>query len=219
MALGGQGAPLVPAGDEFLFGTYDFCLNLGGFANISFRKAGQRIAYDICPVNSLLNNLSRRHGQPFDKEGITGRSGSIVDVLLASLNADPYYQAPPPKSLGREWLEQHILPPFNTALYPVQDLLRTAYEHIAVQISSALANDHTKKVLVTGGGAYNRLLLERISENTRCKLILPDDLLIQYKEALIFAFLGVLRIRNEINCLASVTGARQDSSAGIVYKY
>jgi anhydro-N-acetylmuramic acid kinase len=217
VALGGQGAPLVPAGDEMLFGNYDFCLNLGGFANISFRKDNRRIAYDICPVNSLLNPLSRRLGLPFDEDGKAGRSGKIIDALLAILDSNPYYQSPPPKSLGREWLEQNILPHISTEAYSIPDLLRTVYQHAAGQISSNLTGDPSGNVLVTGGGAYNRFLLELIRQNTRCNLVLPDDRLIQFKEALIFAFLGVLRMRNEINCLASVTGARQDSSSGVVY--
>jgi anhydro-N-acetylmuramic acid kinase len=217
VALGGQGAPLVPAGDEILFGNYDFCLNLGGFANISFRKNNRRIAYDICPVNTLLNHLSRKIGLPFDRDGNTGRSGKIIEELITFLDSDPYYQTPPPKSLGREWLEKNILPLINTENYPVPDLLRTVYQHAVTQISSNLSSDPSRKVLVTGGGAYNRFLLEKIRENTLCNLVLPDDLLIQFKEALIFAFLGVLRMRNEINCLASVTGARQDSSSGCVY--
>jgi anhydro-N-acetylmuramic acid kinase len=216
VALGGQGAPLVPAGDEMLFGSYDFCLNLGGFANISFRKNGRRLAYDICPVNILLNALSRKLGLPFDRDGKAGRSGKIIDEILTFLDSESYYQAPPPKSLGREWLEQHILPHIDTKNYPVPDLLRTVYQHVATQISSNLSGDPSCKVLITGGGAYNQFLLEKIRENTLCNLVLPDDLLIQFKEALIFAFLGVLRMRNEINSLASVTGARQDSSTGLV---
>jgi len=217
VALGGQGAPLVPAGDEILFGIYDFCLNLGGFANISFRKDKQRIAYDICPVNSLLNPLSRRLGLPFDKDGKEGRSGKIIDTLLAILDSNPYYFAPPPKSLGREWLEQNILPCLQADTHPIHYLLRTVYQHAAKQIAANLTGDPSKNVLVTGGGAYNNFLTGLIRENTRCTLFIPDDRLIQFKEALIFAFLGVLRMRNEINCLASVTGARQDSSSGIVY--
>lgn len=217
VALGGQGAPLVPTGDEILFGNYDFCLNLGGFANISFRKNNQRIAYDICPVNSLLNPLSRKLGLPFDRDGKAGRTGKIIDELLAALNSPPYYQTPPPKSLGREWLEKNILPHINTEAYSIPDLLRTVYQHAAGQISIHLSGDPSTKVLVTGGGAYNRFLLDLIRANTRCTIVLPDDLLIQFKEALIFAFLGVLRMRNEINCLASVTGARKDSSSGCVW--
>ena len=219
VALGGQGAPLVPAGDEMLFGNYDFCLNLGGFANISFRKNNRRIAYDICPVNSLLNPLSRKLGLPFDRDGKAGRSGKIIHEVLEALNANPFYQSPPPKSIGREWLEKNILPYLDTETYPVPDLLHTVYHHAAGQIASNLSGDSSRKVLVTGGGAYNRFLLDLIRENTRCTLVLPEDLLIQFKEALIFAFLGVLRMRNEINCLASVTGARMDSSSGCVYAH
>jgi len=217
VALGGQGAPLVPIGDEILFGNYDFCLNLGGFANISYRMNNRRIAFDICPVNILLNPLSRKLGLPYDRDGKAGRSGKTIHELLATLDSDPYYQTLPPKSLGREWLEKNVLPHFNTDAHSVPDLLHTVYQHAAGQIAITLSGDPSIKVLVTGGGAYNRFLLDLIRENTQCTIVLPDDLLIQFKEALIFAFLGVLRMRNEINCLASVTGARKDSSSGIAY--
>ncbi len=217
IALGGQGAPLVPIGDEMLFGSFDYCLNLGGFANISYRKESRRIAFDICPVNILINHLSLKLGLPFDKDGNTGRSGKVINPVLTALDSLPYYTVAPPKSLGREWLEQQVLPLVNHADYAMPDLLRTVYQHIAIQIAAHIVGNSTKKVLVTGGGSYNTFLLDQIKENTDCSLVIADDPIIQYKEALIFALLGVLRINNQINCLASVTGARQDSSSGIVY--
>ena len=217
VALGGQGAPLVPMGDEILFGKFDYCLNLGGFANISYRQEERRLAFDICPVNILINHLSLKLGLSFDKEGNTGRSGTVISPVLAALDGLSYYKTPPPKSLGREWLEHQVLPLVNNPSYTIPDLLRTVYQHIAGKISSVISGNPDKKALVTGGGSYNSFLLELIRENTDCSLIIPDDKLIQYKEALIFALLGILKIRNEINCLSSVTGAEKDSSSGIVY--
>lgn len=217
VALGGQGAPLVPIGDDILFADFDYCLNLGGFGNISYRKGNRRIAYDICPVNILLNTLAQKIGLPYDKDGKTGRTGKIIDSLLTTLDSLSFYATPPPKSLGREWLEQHVLPLISNQTYSISDVMRTVYQHIAQQVSANIIGDASKKVLVTGGGTYNSFLLELIRENTRCDLVIPDDKVIQFKEALIFAFLGVLKIRNEINCLASATGSLQDSSSGVVY--
>jgi anhydro-N-acetylmuramic acid kinase len=217
IALGGQGAPLVPVGDEGLFGEYDYCLNLGGFANISFRQNSNRIAYDICPVNTILNYLSQKFGFPFDKDGNIGRIGHIINSLLRKLDAIAFYATSPPKSLGREWLEQYVLPLFDAHSHSVQDQLRTVYQHIVNQISANLISDPSKTVLVTGGGALNLFLVESLRSSTKCEIKIPADDLIHYKEALIFAFLGALKIRNEINCLSSVTGARTDTSSGVIY--
>ncbi|MBN2273821.1 MAG: anhydro-N-acetylmuramic acid kinase [Bacteroidales bacterium] len=219
VALGGQGAPLVPIGDEMLFGDYDYCLNLGGFANISYHKGNKRIAFDICPVNILINDLSQKLGLQFDKNGHIGRSGKVINEILSALDALAFYSAPPPKSLSREWVEQHVLPLITSSSYAVPDLIRTVCLHIARQITANIDNDPSKKILVTGGGTYNTLLMELLRDNTSSEFVIPEDNVIQYKEALIFALLGILRMRNETNCLASVTGARKDSSSGIVFFY
>jgi anhydro-N-acetylmuramic acid kinase len=216
VALGGQGAPLVPVGDELLFGEYRYCLNLGGFANISNRKNKIRIAFDICPVNIVSNHLAHRAGMDYDKDGLIGGNGKIVPVFVDELNNLGFYAKPAPKSLGREWVESVFLPVIAKYKYPLEDLLRSVYEHIAVQISSYLNACGQGKVLVTGGGAFNRFLIQLIQEKTESQLILPDETLVKFKEALIFAFLGLLRYFNEVNCLASVTGARQDSSSGVI---
>lgn len=215
VALGGQGAPLVPAGDRHLFGSYTYCLNLGGFANISYDHMGERVAGDICPVNVVANRLAARAGLPYDDQGNSGRSGNLIPELLHSLNQLPFYRTPFPRSLGREWTEDQIFPLLEKYQQKIPDLLRTWYEHAACQISGVLKEKGL--VLVTGGGAYNRFLMERLEELSTTRLVIPDDQVIQYKEALIFAFLGLLRIRNETNCFRSVTGARRDSSCGAVY--
>ncbi|MEO5570896.1 MAG: anhydro-N-acetylmuramic acid kinase, partial [Bacteroidia bacterium] len=103
VALGGQGAPLVPVGDQLLFGEYDFCLNLGGIANISFREKKKRIAFDICPVNMALNTLAAEAKINFDKDGKLAAKGSVNPLLLDKLNALDYYKKTPPKSIGKEW--------------------------------------------------------------------------------------------------------------------
>ena len=213
--LGGQGAPLVPAGDEHLFSQYDYCLNLGGFANISFRHSGKRLARDICPANIILNQLSRELEMPYDNDGHAGRSGTISGELLDRLNALPFYRLTGPASLGREWLETEFLPCLDGFSLPVTDVMRTVYEHIALQVSGSIEKDSS--VLLTGGGAHNSFLVELIRSHSQSEIILPDPLLVDFKEALVFAFLGLLRDRNEVNCFASVTGAVCDSSCGVIY--
>jgi anhydro-N-acetylmuramic acid kinase len=215
VALGGQGAPLVPVGDRLLFSEYESCLNLGGFANISFEKNGKRIAFDICPVNFILNDLARKLGKPYDENGDLGRHGTIDNQLLEKLNQLEFYAQNPPKSLGKEWMYRHFFPVTEPSNISIQDKLRTAYEHIAIQI--AKATPATGKMLVTGGGAFNSFLMERFRQHLKCEIIIPSSEIINYKEALVFAFLGLLRYLGEVNCYASVTGARRDSCAGVVF--
>ena len=217
VALGGQGAPLVPVGDDLLFGNYAACLNLGGFANISFHKSGKRIAYDICPVNILINYFVNKYfNLEMDEDGKNAQKGTINKMLLAVLNNLEYYTISNPKSLGREWLENEMLPVINSFDDRPENILYTIYEHISIQLSDAFKEFKGKEVLITGGGAKNRFLLELLNDKTDKKIVIPDEMLIDYKEALIFAFLGVLRWRNEINTLASVTGAKRDSSGGSI---
>jgi anhydro-N-acetylmuramic acid kinase len=217
VALGGQGAPLVPAGDEILFPEYSFCLNLGGFANISNQLNGIRIASDLCPVNIVLNSLARSSGHEFDEGGETGRRGTANASLLNELNSLEFYSRTGPKSLGREWVESCFMPLLLKYDLPQEDLARTVYEHIAFQIGRYVNFYGPGDMMVTGGGTFNTFLVEKIAEATNTKLVVPDDQIIMFKEALIFAFLGLLRYRNKINCLASVTGARRDSSSGIIH--
>ncbi|MEI6682652.1 MAG: anhydro-N-acetylmuramic acid kinase [Bacteroidota bacterium] len=217
VALGGQGAPLVPIGDKLLFGDFTFCLNLGGFANISCDHADRRIAYDISPANIVLNHLARQAGYEYDPEGMMAKGGSINQPLLDIFNALPYYHLDFPKSLGKEWVIQHIHPLLTASKLPVNDLLATFCEHIAMQVARATQGKRGSSMLVTGGGAFNRFLVERIRHLCSPEIILPDNLTINYKEALIFAFLGLRRWRNEANCLRSVTGAATDSSSGAIY--
>lgn len=217
VALGGQGAPLVPIGDKLLFSEFDFCLNIGGFANISCDASGKRIAYDICPANIVMNQLASLAGYDYDPAGILAESGTIDPQLLHALNHLPFYQQPFPKSLGKEWVLEHISPLLKMSGLPVKDLLATFCEHISVQVAAAAGIKTGSKMLITGGGAFNEFLIGRIRHHAVPEIIIPDSLTINFKEALIFAFLGVLRWRNEVNCLQSVTGAAKDSSGGAIY--
>ena len=214
VALGGQGAPLVPVGDELLFSDYDSCLNLGGFANISFNRQGKRIAFDICPVNIVLNALANELGQEFDEDGQFGETGKTDKELLNSLNQIGYYKESAPKSLSREWVEDEFLPYLKKSKTSTGDKLSTIYDHIAFQVQKVLTTYSVKNVLITGGGALNKYLAKLLQSESGIEIILPEKIIIQYKEALIFAFLGWLRYHNRTNCLSSVTGAKSDSICG-----
>lgn len=218
VALGGNGAPLVPIGDKLLFGSYDYCLNLGGFANISYDNAdGQRVAFDICPLNIVANTLTRRIELEYDKNGELGRKGVVDKKLLAKLNAIPYYKQQPPKSLGREFVDAEILPLFGQRT-DIENLLATYYHHAAHQISQAMSAEGKSSVLVTGGGAYNGYFIECLQNSTKCRVVIPDSAVVEFKEAIVFAFLGVLRYFRMPNCLKSVTGASCDNIGGAIYK-
>lgn len=215
VSKGGQGAPLVPIGDKLLFHDYEICLNIGGIANLSYETNGNRIAYDVCIANQALNHLAQRVGLAYDKDGNLAREGKVNPVLLDRLNDNVFFQQAPPKSLGREFFEMH-----QRALldgYEVADALATMTEHIAFQISRAVEPLSKGKMLVTGGGAHNRYLIERIQHHTKHQVVLPDDRTIDYKEALIFALLGLLKMEGKTNVLRSVTGASSDSCSGRVW--
>lgn len=217
MQLGGQGAPLVPIGDRILFSEYDYCLNLGGFSNVSFEDNSKRIAFDISPVNTVLNFYANKLGLNYDDKGKIARSGKVNADLLNELNALEYYKKQFPKSLGFEFVKEVVLPLIEKHSISIEDKMHTFTEHIALQTSLALPNK-TGKILITGGGAYNAFLIARMQFHLpNIQIIIPDNKTLEFKEALIFALLGVLKLRNEINVLSSVTGAMRDHSSGIIY--
>jgi anhydro-N-acetylmuramic acid kinase len=217
IANGGQGAPLVPIGDALLFSEYDSCINIGGFANISYHQNQKRIAFDICPVNIILNWLTQKLDLIFDKDGLIAESGNINFPLLDKLNSMEYYSSNPPKSLGKEWSDEIILPLLNASDLSAPDLLRTYTEHCSIQITNVLNNINIKSLLFTGGGTFNKFLMKRITDLTYCKVVIPKPDIINFKEAIIFGFLGVLRWEEKINCLSSVTGAKRDNVGGAIY--
>ncbi len=216
VALFGQGAPLVPIGDRTLFADYDYCLNMGGFSNISFNEGDVRSAYDISPVNYVMNHYTRTIGLDYDKDGEMARSGKVCEELLDRLNNLEFYSMKGPKSLGREWVENEVIPLIDSYDLSIEDKLCTFCEHVAVQIGSHIKGG---KVLLTGGGALNKYLVERMSARApQCEYVVPDKLTINFKEALIFAFLGMLYICDMPNCLSSVTGAKFNCVGGALYK-
>ena len=214
--LGGQGAPLVPVGEEYLFPEYNTLINLGGFANITKKIKGNLIAYDICPINIVFNHLSRIMELKYDDRGYIASIGNMNDDLYIHLQRLNYYGHVPPKSLGVEWVNDQIYPILkNFNNLPIKDLMNTFSNHFAFQIAKNIREQG--QVLITGGGAYNDYLIERIKKLTNSKLTIPDPKIIEYKEALIFSFLGLLRVLGINNCYSSVTGAKKDHCSGIIY--
>ena len=221
--LGGQGAPLVPIGDKLLFHPYTYCLNLGGIANISYDNRGRRVAFDIAPANMAFNYLARQVGLAFDNNGELSRTGKMNERLFEALKHIPFYQKRPPKSLGYEDFQEYWFPLLASEKISIEDRLFTYTIHLAemIRYSTPCQGLHQKpKMLITGGGAYHQFLVEMIRSKLPDTIIdIPGPVIIDFKEALIFAFLGVLRLRNEVNCLASVTGAKHDHMGGKMYGF
>ena len=216
--LGGQGAPLAPIGDAILFSDYTACLNLGGFANISREVQGKRIAYDICSVNLVFNYLAQKNFLLYDKDGDLARSGELVPKFYDELNEIDFYNLSYPKSLGIEWNVSIVYPIIIEALKnsSLEDVIHTYLKHIVLKISDCLNDDD--KVLVSGGGTLNKFLIETLESKTKAEIIVPSRDLIEYKEALIFGLLGLLRFLNINNCLSSVTGASKDHCSVKIFK-
>jgi anhydro-N-acetylmuramic acid kinase len=227
VALGGQGAPIVPIGEKLLWQEYDYFLNIGGIANLTINSEPY-LAFDICPANRVLNMLAADAGKEMDENGALAAAGKIEDGLLNKLNALDYYKQPAPKSLANDYGTAIIYPLIKASGCSVPDALRTCTEHIALQISEAISNSRNPKtgstaglkLLVTGGGAFNTFLIQQLQENVKAytiEVVVPEAKLINYKEALIMALIGVLRWRQEYNVLASVTGASRDSIGGALW--
>lgn len=217
VALGGQGAPLVPIGDEKLFGEFHACLNLGGFSNISFKNENERIAFDVSPFNIILNYLAEKSGLKYDKDGNLARNGIVNNSFLDKLNSLKFYKINPPKSLGIEFCIEEIFPLIENSELNIEDLLATFTEHFAQQISQIFNQNQLKNVLITGGGTKNKFFIESLKSMTETEIIIPKDEILDFKEALVFALMGILKTENEINVLKSVTGAKKNHSSGVVY--
>lgn len=215
VALGGQGAPLVPIGDALLFGEYDYCLNIGGIANVSYDVNQSRVSYDICLANMVSNYLSQQLGFEYDKNGAIAKSGKLNTKLLSEMNRFQYFSKSYPKSLGKEFFDTEFKPLLDSFSISVEDKLHTFGKHFIHQLSSILKQG---SVLITGGGAYNSFWMEGLrNENSPLSIVNSSDDLINFKEALIFGFLGALRLSNQTNTLASVTGASKNSIGGAIY--
>lgn len=217
VALGGQGAPLVPIGDAQLFPMFDACVNLGGFANISLKDDGKITAFDICPANIVLNEYALKCGQKFDDGGSIAKSGKVHENTLAALNKLNYYSEKPPKSLGREWYEECLQPLLRQSTLSDKEILATVCEHIAVQVAKVVPENEVNQVLLTGGGVFNTHLINRIKHHTQAAVIIPEDTIVEFKEALIFAYMGWLRMLGKTNCQSHYTGSSRDLCAGSIH--
>ncbi|PZP47819.1 MAG: anhydro-N-acetylmuramic acid kinase [Pseudopedobacter saltans] len=226
VALGGQGAPIVPMGEKFLWSEYSYFLNLGGIANISIheKNADQVVAFDICPANRVLNILAQKEGFDFDKDGAIAEKGQINTALLTALNAKEYYKQAPPKSLANEFGAEEIMSLITSFPISNADAMRTFVEHIALQIGYSLSfakrPEGQAKMLVTGGGAFNLFLMKRIKgilSQYGIEVIIPGAETVAFKEAIVMGFLGILRWREENTVLSSVTGAKRSSIGGAVW--
>ena len=217
LALGGQGAPLVPIGDLWLFGNYPVCLNLGGIANVSVKESLHMKAFDIGLCNMALNHYAEKFGVSYDSDGALSRQGTLNETLLQQLNSLDFFKQSAPKSLGKEFWVNEFLPIVVRSGVNAHDALSTITEHVAIQIAASLSHLEQGEMLVTGGGAHNGFLMERIAAHTHHRVVVPEKKIVDFKEALIFAFLGALRMAGESNALASVTGARRDSVGGAIY--
>ena len=220
--LGGEGAPLVGIADHYLFGEFDMCLNLGGFANISANISGVRVAYDVCPCNIVLNRIAREFNKEYDEDGQIAEKGSIDYDLLSELNGIEYYDYEPPKSLGREWISSNFWGFVRNSIAKKEDKMKTLVDHIAKQIGDNIEDLSSgdasgKRVFITGGGAFNKSLISHLRSHTDAEIVVPDATLINYKEALAFALLGILRVKNEVNVNAMATGAVRNSISGALF--
>jgi anhydro-N-acetylmuramic acid kinase len=227
VAFGGQGAPIVPIGEKLLFPEYPLFLNLGGIANISFHVPGKYVAFDVCPANRVLNLLSGLAGQEYDEGGQMAAAGQVHAGLLLQLNELPYYTQSYPKSLANNFGTDEVFPLVQSFGLSHQDGLRTYTEHIVQQVKKAASlmeltqiDGTPHKLLVTGGGAFNTFLIQRLSEelgSLGIEVVVPEPKIVKYKEALIMALIGVLRWRQEYTVISSVTGAERDSIGGAVW--
>jgi len=236
ITLGGQGAPLVPIGDELLFNDYLACINLGGIANISFKKKGKRVAYDVSPANQLLNYLAEKVGKKFDEGGRLASNGKLINELYENLSSDEFYYRPFPKSLSNEYISKKFIPVIDKSKGKIEDKLYSTTLHIVDQIYKAISlvevtdeqfrapaihqnlQRPPDEILITGGGAKNEFLINNLKKVVPYNLVIPEPKLIDFKEALIFAFMGALKVNGEINCLSSATGAKSDSSSGTIFQ-
>lgn len=215
--LGGQGAPLVPIGDELLFKDIDVCLNIGGIANLSYNSKGKRLAFDICPANQMLNHLSLQLGKEFDFNGEIASLGKLNVPLFEELKKDKFYLQSPPKSLSNQYVREHFVELVDSFDMQVEDKLYTCVKHIAYQIKQSISGLQLRNIMITGGGARNGFLTTAIRKETLLDVIVPSVELIDFKEAMVFALMGLLRVENKTNCLSSATGAKKDSICGIIF--
>lgn len=228
IAINGEGTPIAPAADRYLYSDYDFCLNIGGIANITSQIQEDPIAFDISPANQLLNYLSGQLGFAFDNDGQIAASGNLLPELLQLLQGYPYYKSPPPKSISNEWIVSELLPILASFEASIEDKLHTVTQFIAIEVSNSLIrltqdSSHAEyRLMLSGGGSKNKYLIESIksclSGQLNIELIVPSTETIDFKEAILMGLMGVLRVLNVPNCFSTVTGARFDTIGGAIHQ-
>ncbi len=220
LALGGQGTPMAVIADRDLYPGYDYYINLGGIANISYFDQSKWVAFDICPCNQVFNFFSKKMGLPYDNEGVIAKSGELNENLLTQLNSISFFHQDPPKSLDNSWIRNNFTKIASESELSIPDTLRTSVECIAAQIANCIVIQNAK-ILVTGGGSKNSFLIELMREHLvdkKSKIIIPDIQTVDYKEAILIAYCALLRLKNQVNFVPSATGADQASIGGALYQ-
>ncbi|MGB0167057.1 MAG: anhydro-N-acetylmuramic acid kinase [Luteibaculum sp.] len=216
IALGGQGAPLVPIGDFHLFNDFDACVNLGGICNTTLLNRQDLLAWDISACNQVFNFLAHEMGQAFDKDGVIALSGSLDEDLLQALNRLSYYDLKAPKSIGNHWVKENFIPLVQRAKSSVPDKMHTVQRHLVDRICTELKSYGVKKALLTGGGAHNANFVQRLRDQGDIEFIVPEKQIVDFKEAIIFGFLALLRILCKENILSSYTNSKFNLSGGSI---
>jgi anhydro-N-acetylmuramic acid kinase len=227
VALGGQGAPVAPIANKMFYSNYKMFLNLGGIANIAVNVNGKYIAFDVTAVNLALNKIARMKGVEYDHDGNLAANGAVDERLFSEMNSSFYYDKDYPKSLSGGWVSKVMMPTLQRHNISIEDKLRTIVEHVAHQLNKSLEKIQQKenisfsksdKMLVTGGGAFNKFMIQRMEEMLPITLVVPDEQTVKFKESVLMALMGVMRVRNEENCLGSVTGAARNAIGGAIYQ-
>lgn len=216
LELGGTGAPLAPIADHYFFRQYDSCINLGGIVNISFEENGKRKGFDLCGGNQALDHFSKIWGKDFDADGKIAAQGKVNQQVLKHLNNWQYFEKRPPKSLSNRQVFEHYIMPLEKGNVAIEDILRTLVEHLALQLISQVQSQ--RSILLTGGGAKNHFLIERLKHLSPDKdWVVPQEELVDHKEGLLLCLMGYLHQKNQINVLSSCTGASKDSIGGQLF--
>jgi len=219
MAKGGQGAPIAPVVEKYIFNGYDSYLNLGGICNCSFHNDNEITAYDIGPCNQLLNALAKLKGKAYDHNGEIAKTGKVIKALYQGAISHPFYSKDYPKSLDNQFVQTEFVKEFVNYSATVEDKLRTAVELI-VHIIVSEYSEKTSTLFVTGGGAFNTFLISRLRDSLaliKVDLIIPSKEIVECKEAILMALMGYLRVHNKVNVFSSVTGATSNTVAGCIY--
>ncbi len=224
IAAGGQGAPLAPVVDEWLLTDYDFFLNLGGIANIACHTRDGFVGYDIIGTNQILDALAGKLNLAYDSGGQLARKGSLNPTLYNQLQKLDFLQQEPPKSLDNQWVRDNMTGPTLAFDDTIPNKMATIVELAAFEIAKEInrlipyAKHPNHQLLITGGGAHNTYLIERIKHfaPSNLEIIIPTPQLINYKESLLIALLALLRQYGSPNSSPLVTGAGRNTVGGVL---